>query len=334
MRTVAVLGAGGWGSALAIHLGRLGKSVRLWGRDPARVARLCEERSNQTYLPGAQLPRSVAPTASLEEALGATDCVVLAVPSHGTRELLRRVAPLIGPDVTIVSGTKGFELGTLNRMSEIIEQELGASRPVAVLSGPSFGAEVARGAPTAVLVASRRADVAATVQEEFRAPYFRLYASDDMIGVEVGGAMKNVIAIAAGVVEGLGLGPNALAALITRGLVEISRLACAMGGRRETLAGLSGLGDLILTCTSGLSRNRHVGVELGRGRQLREILGSMQTVAEGVKTTEAALELGRRHQVDLPISTQMGAVLAGRTGARTAVEELMLRRQRPEADGH
>ena len=332
MRDVAVLGAGGWGTALAIHLGRLGKPVRLWGRDPALVARLCEERSNQTYLPGALLPPSVAPTALLEEALGAADCVVLAVPSHGTRELMRRVAPLLRPDVTIVSGTKGFELGTLNRMSEVIEQELGASRPVAVLSGPSFGAEVARGMPTAVLVASRRADVVATVQEEFRAPYFRLYASDDVIGVEVGGAMKNVIAIAAGVVEGLGLGPNALAALITRGLAEISRLACAVGGRRETLAGLSGLGDLILTCMGGLSRNRHVGVELGRGRQLGEILGSMQMVAEGVKTTEAALELARRHQVDLPITTQMAAVLGGRTRARTAVEELMLRRQRPEAD--
>ena len=333
MKDVAVLGAGGWGTALAIHLGRLGKPVRLWARDPGCVARLCEERSNQTYLPGALLPPSVAPTTSLVEAVGATDCIVCAVPSHGTRALLRRVAPLLRPDATIVSGTKGFELGTLNRMSEVVEQELGASRRVAVLSGPSFAAEVARGAPTAVLVASRRPDVAATVQEEFRATYFRLYASDDVTGVEVGGAMKNVIAIAAGVVEGLGLGPNALAALITRGLAEISRLACALGGRRETLAGLSGLGDLILTCTGVLSRNRRVGVELGRGRQLGEILTSLQTVAEGVKTTEAALELGRRHQVDLPISTQMAAVLAGRTRARIAVEELMLRRQRSEADG-
>ena len=330
MRNVAVLGAGGWGTALAIHLGRLGKQVRLWGRDEALVARLCEERRNETYLPGVLLPPSVAPTASLEEALDGIDCVVSVVPSHGTREVLRRVAPLLGSDVTVVSGTKGFELGTLNRMSEVIEQELGASRPVAVLSGPSFAAEVARGAPTLVLVASRRPDVAATVQEEFRASYFRLYASDDMAGVEVGGAMKNVIAIAAGVVEGLGLGPNALAALISRGLAEISRLACALGGRSETLSGLGGLGDLILTCTSGLSRNQHVGVQLGRGRPLNEILGGMPTVAEGVRTTEAALELGRRHQVDLPIAIQMGAVLAGRTQVRTAVEELMLRRQRPE----
>jgi len=334
MRDIAVLGAGGWGTALAIHLGRLGKPVRLWGRDPALVVRLCEQRRNETYLPGVPLPPSIVPTAALEEALGATDWVVLAVPSHGTRELLRRVAPLLRRGVTVVSATKGFELGTLNRMSEVIEQELGASAQVAVLSGPSFAAEVARGATTLVSVASRRADVAARVQEEFRAPYFRLYASDDITGVEVGGAMKNVIAIAAGVVEGLGLGPNALAALITRGLAEISRLACAMGGRRETLAGLSGLGDLLLTCTGDLSRNRSVGVELGRGRQLSEILGSMQTVAEGVKTTEAALALGRRHQVDLPISTQMGAVLAGRIQVKAAVEELMLRRQRPEAEAH
>ena len=333
MKDVVVLGAGGWGTALAVHLGRLGRPVRLWGRDPGLVARLLEERCNAAYLPDIPLPPSVAPTASLQEAVAGTDCVVSAVPSHGARELLRRVAPLLRPDVTIVSGTKGFELRTLNRMSEVIEQEVGASRPVVVLSGPSFAAELARAKPTAVLVASRRADVAAMVQEEFRAPYFRLYASDDVPGVEVGGAMKNVIAIAAGVVEGLGLGPNALAALITRGLAEISRLACALGGRRETLAGLSGLGDLILTCTGGLSRNRQVGIELGRGRQLSEILANVHTVAEGVKTTEAALELGRRHQVDLPIATQMEAVLSGRTRARTAAEDLMLRRQRSEADG-
>jgi glycerol-3-phosphate dehydrogenase (NAD(P)+) len=334
MRDAAVLGAGGWGTALAIHLGRLGRPVKLWGRDPALVTRLREERINRAYLPGASFPPLLTPTASLAEAVEATDCVVVAVPSHGVREVLRRAAPLLPPEATIVSGTKGFELGTLNRMSEVIEQEVGPSRRVAVLSGPSFAAELARGAPTAVLVASRHEAVAATVQEELRAAYFRVYASDDVIGVEVGGAMKNVIAIAAGVVEGLGLGPNALAALITRGLAEVSRLACALGGRRETLAGLSGVGDLILTCTCGLSRNHHVGVELGRGRPITEILAGMQTVAEGIKTTEAALELGRRHQVDLPIADQMGAVLAGRVQAKTAVEELMGRRQRLESDAH
>ncbi len=333
MKEVAVLGAGAWGTALAIHLERIGKRSRLWGRDPELVDRLRRDRVNRPYLPGAMLPPSVTPTASLEEATHGVDAVVLAVPSHSARALLRRAEPMLGSETTIVSGTKGFEAGSLNRMSEVIEQELGPSRPVVVLSGPSFAAEIARSAPTAVSVASRRRDAVRRVQQELRAgAYFRLYASDDVIGVEVGGAMKNVIAIAAGVVDGLGLGPNALAAVITRGLAEISRLACALGGRRETLAGLSGLGDLVLTCTGGLSRNWHVGRELGRGRTLDEILAGMRSVAEGVKTTDAALELGRRHDVDLPIAVQMGAVLAGRIDVRAAVEELMLRRQRHESD--
>ena len=334
MNDVAVLGAGAWGTALAIHLARVGKRARLWGRDAGLVDRLRRDRVNGTYLPGAPIPPAVAPTASLEEAIAGADAVVLAVPSHSARTLLRRAAPMVGSETTMVSATKGFEVGTLNRMSEVIDQELGAERPVVVLSGPSFAAEVARGAPTAVSVAGRCADVVRTVQREFRAgACFRLYASDDVVGVEVGGAAKNVIAIAAGVVDGLGLGPNALAALVTRGLAEISRLACALGGRRETLAGLSGLGDLVLTCTGGLSRNWRVGRELGRGRPLDAILAGMQSVAEGVKTTGAALELGGRHGVDLPITAQMGAVLAGRIEARAAVEELMLRRQRHESDG-
>lgn len=333
MKEVAILGAGAWGTALAIHLGRVGKRSRLWGRNPELVDRLRRDRVNRTYLPGAMLPPSVTPTASLEEATGEVDAVVLAVPSHSARALLRRAEPVLGSETMIVSATKGFEVGSLNRMSEVIEQELGPSRPVVVLSGPSFAAEIARSAPTAVSVASRRRDAVRMVQQEFRAgAYLRLYASDDVIGVEVGGAMKNVIAIAAGVVDGLGLGPNALAAVITRGLAEISRLACALGGRRETLAGLSGLGDLVLTCTGGLSRNWHVGRELGRGRTLDEILAGMQSVAEGVRTTDAALELGRRHDLDLPIAVQMGAVLAGRIDVRAAVEELMLRRQRHESD--
>ncbi len=332
MRKVTILGAGGWGTALAIHMARLGNPVRLWGRDADLVRRLHSDRCNRTYLPDVPLPPDVLPTASLEEALHGSDCVVSAVPSHGTRELMRHAAPLLPAGATIVSAAKGIERGTLNRMSEVIAQETGPSHPVVVLSGPSFAAELARAAPTAVLVASQRQDVAVMVQEEFRSRSLRLYVSTDVIGVEIGGAMKNVIAIAAGVVEGLGLGANALAALITRGLAEISRLACALGGRRETLAGLSGLGDLVLTCTGGLSRNRYVGVELGRGRPLAEILAGMQTVAEGIRTTEAALELGRRHHVDLPIATQMAAVLAGRTEARLAAEGLMLRRQRPEAD--
>jgi glycerol-3-phosphate dehydrogenase (NAD(P)+) len=214
----------------------------------------------------------------------------------------------------------------------VIAQEAGADHPVVVLSGPSFAIEVARELPTAVLAASGNPAAIELVQEEFRGPYFRLYGSDDVIGVEIGAAMKNIIAIAAGVVEGLGLGHNALAALITRGLAELTRLACAAGGRRETLAGLSGLGDLVLTCTGNLSRNRHVGIELARGRPLAEILASMKMVAEGVITTGAALELGARSDVELPIVTQMAEVLGGRADVRTALDALMLRRQRAEAE--
>ncbi len=232
----------------------------------------------------------------------------------------------------MVSATKGLETDTLRRLSEVIAEEVGPAHPVVALSGPSFAAEVAHELPTVVVVASSDARAADIVQTEFRGPYFRLYGSDDVVGVEIGGALKNVIAIAAGVVEGLGLGHNALAALITRGLAEVTRLACAAGGRRETLAGLSGLGDLVLTCTGSLSRNRHVGIELARGRQLDEILAGMKMIAEGVRTTGAALALGERHGVELPIATQMAEVLAGRADVRAALDALMLRRQRAEAE--
>jgi glycerol-3-phosphate dehydrogenase (NAD(P)+) len=256
---------------------------------------------------------------------------VWAVPSHGTREVLRRAAPRLRRGAIVVSAAKGLEQATLLRVSEIFVAELGASTPLAVLSGPSFAAELARQLPTAVSVASADPEVVARVQADFRAPYFRLYGTDDVVGVEIGGAIKNVIAIAAGVAEGLGLGHNALAGLITRGLAEISRLACAAGAKRETLAGLTGLGDLVLTCTGVLSRNRHVGVELARGRPLQDILAGMKMVAEGVKTTDAALALAARYGVEMPIAAQVGQLLAGRKDARTALEELMLRPQRAEA---
>ena len=333
MKNMAVLGAGSWGTALAVHLGQLGNMVRLWGRDPRLVSEMVASRTNPTYLGNVSLPESVSPTASLEAALAGADYVIAAVPSHGVRTVIRELRPLLSERATIVSAAKGLEVGTLARMSQVIEQELGDSRPVAVLSGPSFAVELARQQPTAVLVAGRNREVVEAVQREFRAGYFRLYASDDTAGVEIGGALKNIIAIAAGVVDALDLGHNALAAMTTRGLAEISRLACAVGGRRDTLAGLSGLGDLILTCTGGLSRNRQVGVELGKGRSLAEILSGMKMVAEGVRTTGAALELGARHGVELPIAAQMAEVLDGRKDARSAVEALMLRRQRAEADG-
>jgi len=332
MTTVAVLGAGSWGTSLAVHLSRVGHDVRLWARDPALVADMAARRANAVYLPDVTLPDSVSVTASLEAALGATDLIVSAIPSHGCRTVMRAAAPYVAPEATIVSATKGLETNTLRRMSEVIAEELGPKRPVVVLSGPSFASEVAQQLPTAVLAASSDQVAADRVQAEFRGPYFRLYGSPDVVGVEIGAALKNVIAIAAGVVEGLGLGHNALAALITRGLAEVTRLACAAGGRRETLAGLSGLGDLVLTCTGSLSRNRHVGIELARGRKLADILAGMKMIAEGVRTTGAALALGAQYGVELPIATQMADVLAGRSDVRAAVEALMLRRQRAEAE--
>ena len=332
MRRVAVLGAGSWGTALAMHLARVGHEVRLWARDPSTVRDIAERRANVVYLPDLLLPDGVTPTASLAEAVAETELVVCAVPSHGCRVVLRAIAPQLVPGAILVSATKGLEADTMFRMSEVIGQEVGGAHPVVVLSGPSFALEVAQERPTAVLVASHDSDAMARVQAEFRGSYFRLYGSEDVVGVELCGALKNVIAIAAGVVEGSGLGHNALAALITRGLAEIARLTTAAGGRRETPAGLSGLGDLVLTCTGSLSRNRHVGIELARGRHLAEIVASMKMVAEGVRTTGAALSLGVRHGVELPIATQMAAVLNGSIDVRAGLESLMLRRQRSETE--
>jgi glycerol-3-phosphate dehydrogenase (NAD(P)+) len=332
MRTIAVLGAGSWGTALSVHLAKQGHQVRLWGRDERLVDEMRIQRTNAVYLAGVGLAKSVSVTSDLQEALNHADLVVSAVPSHGCRAVLRAAAPYIKAGATMVSATKGLEADTLLRLSEVIKEEVGPSRSVVALSGPSFAIEVAHELPTAVVVASSDPAAIEIVQSEFRGPYFRLYGSDDVIGVETGGALKNVIAIAAGVVEGLGLGHNALAGLITRGLAELTRLACATGGRRETLAGLSGLGDLVLTCTGDLSRNRHVGIELARGRQLDEILAGMKMIAEGVRTTGAALTLGARHGIELPIATQMAEVLAGRADVRSALEALMVRRQRAEAE--
>jgi glycerol-3-phosphate dehydrogenase (NAD(P)+) len=331
---IAVLGAGSWGTALAVHCAAIGHAVDLWGRDASLMREVTRTRANTAYLPGIPLAPAIAPTASLETALARATLVIAAVPSHGMRHVLRAAAPFLRDGAVVVSATKGLEIDSLARMSQVVAEETGPSRPVAVLSGPSFALEVASGLPTAVVVASTDADAAARVQHTLKGPALRLYGSDDVTGVEFGGALKNVIAIAAGVVEGLGIGHNAMAALITRGLVEMSRLACAEGSRRETLAGLSGLGDLVLTCTGDLSRNRHVGIELGRGRALGEILAEMRMVAEGVRTTAAALALGARHGVELPLAAQMSAVLEGRTPARQAVEALMLRPQRSELDRH
>jgi glycerol-3-phosphate dehydrogenase (NAD(P)+) len=330
---IAVLGAGSWGTALANHCARVGHDVHLWGREPALVEEIADARENPRYLPGIGLSKAIAITSSIETALDGAAMVIAAIPSHGMRGVLRRAASEVGRNAVLVSATKGLETDSLDRMSQVIAGELGTERAIVVLSGPSFAAEVARGLPTAVVAASTDPKAAGRVQDALKGPTFRVYATDDVPGVEFGGALKNVIAIAAGAVEGLGLGHNAMAALITRGLVEMSRLACAEGSRRDTLSGLSGLGDLVLTCTGDLSRNRRVGIELGRGRSLDDILSHMRMVAEGIRTTRAALALGARHGVELPIAAQMAAVLDGHTSPKDAVEALMLRRQRQELDG-
>jgi glycerol-3-phosphate dehydrogenase (NAD(P)+) len=304
--------------------------VQLWARDAALVADMRSRRANAVYLPDVNFPDSLQVTDALPAALEDTRVVVMAVPSHGLRQVLRRASSHVLPDALVVSATKGLEEDTLLRMSEVIAAELTETREIAVLSGPSFAAELARERPTAIVVASTTTSAVEHVQAEFRSPAFRLYGSADVVGVEIGGALKNVIAIAAGVVEGLGLGHNALAALITRGLAEITRLAVATGAQRDTLAGLAGLGDLVLTCTGHLSRNRHVGVELARGRALDEILASTKMIAEGVRTTRVALALGAQHGIELPIAAQMSAVLEGHRDAKVAVMELMGRRQRAE----
>ena len=331
MREVAVLGAGSWGTALAVHLSRTGHAVRLWGRDPALVAAMAGDRVNAAYLPDVVLPETMAITGDAGAAVAGAACVVVAVPTHGVREVVRAAAPWMTDGATAVSVVKGLEQGTLFRVSEILTQECPPATRVAVLSGPSFAHDLARQLPTAVSVASHDESTVGAVQEEFKAPYLRLYGTADVVGVEIGGALKNVIAIAAGVAEGLGLGESARAALITRGLAEITRLACAEGAQRETLAGLTGLGDLVLTCGGSLSRNRRVGVELGRGRPIAAVLEGMRMVAEGVRTTDAALALAARHGVELPIAAQVAELLAGRKDARTALEELMLRPQRAES---
>ncbi|MFN7979380.1 MAG: NAD(P)H-dependent glycerol-3-phosphate dehydrogenase [Vicinamibacterales bacterium] len=332
MRSVAVLGAGSWGTALAVHLARVGHRVQLWARDPALVADMQARRANAVYLSDVSFPETLQPTSDLATALTGAQFVLVAVPSHGVRQVLRAGADHVSPSAVVLSATKGLEDGTLARMSEVVADEWPNVREVAVLSGPSFAKELAASLPTAVVVAASEDSAARHVQEEFRSGALRLYASHDLVGVELGGALKNVIAIAAGVVEGLGLGHNALAALITRGLAEIGRVAVAAGGQRETLAGLAGMGDLVLTCTGQLSRNRHVGLELARGRRLEEIVAGMKMVAEGVRTTHAALALGARLGVELPIATQVDALLAGRLTPAAAVSELMGRRQKAESE--
>jgi glycerol-3-phosphate dehydrogenase (NAD(P)+) len=330
---IAILGAGSWGTALAIVFSRSERKhdISLWAHDAALATRLHRTRENDAYLPHHSLQVNVSVTNNLKEAVSGTAIVIGAMPSAHARDVYREALPRFSHDMIYVSATKGLEPATHLRMSTVLTQVLQQttspkfSPRIAVLSGPSFAAEAARGEPTAVVLASRDVTVATGLQEEFAGPSFRLYTNDDVLGVELAGAMKNVIAIAAGACQGLGLGSNALAALITRGLAEMTRLAVALGARPETLSGLAGLGDLVLTCTGALSRNRHVGVELGKGRLLHEIRANMRMVAEGVETAAPLLALAREHQIEMPITEQVDAILHSGKSPKDAIRDIMER---------
>jgi len=319
---LSVLGGGSWGTALAAHAVSAGHELRIWVRSPGVAASLNDRRENPAYLPGVELPAGLRATTRLAEAVSDAEVAIVAVPSEYCREIYRQAGEHLPKGTLLVSATKGLETDSLRRMTEVAASEA-PGHPLAVLSGPSFALEVAKALPTAVVVASDDHAVAERVQRALATGTFRAYSSEDVIGVELAGAVKNVIAIAAGIVDGLGYGHNTVAALITRGLAEISRLAVALGGRPDTLAGLAGLGDLVLTCTGALSRNRTLGERLGRGQSLAQACAGLHP--EGVRTTLAAVALAERHGIDLPIARQMKAVLHAGKPAREALEELMLR---------
>jgi glycerol-3-phosphate dehydrogenase (NAD(P)+) len=330
--SIAIIGAGSWGTALAVVLAPRFDRVRLWAHEAELVERMAGTRENDIFLAGFKLPENVLPVSDLNLALDDAGVVAGVMPSRFARQLYRAMLPHLNPQMRFVSATKGLENGTLLRMSEVARQVIGEkfAPRIAVLSGPTFAREVARGEPAAVVISSDDQALAVSIQRDFSGPTFRLYTNDDPTGVEIGAALKNVIAIGAGICQGLGLGNNSIAALITRGLAEITRLAVAMGGRPSTLAGLAGLGDLVLTCTGDLSRNRGVGIELAKGRKLPDIISGMAMIAEGIETTSAAVDLARKYNVDLPITQQMGSILRGGRSPREAIRELMERTLRNE----
>ncbi len=330
MSRIAVLGAGAWGTALAISLARRGgHTLTLWSHSSKLAEQLQDTGENLPYLPGYILPADIHVTADLPSAIFEANILLCVTPSQNLRETISHIAPLLTRDQIILSASKGIEEATHLRMTQVIASVTG--NPAGVVSGPSFAQEVAAGLPTAMVVASSNTSVAQVVQREFSSPSLRLYTNDDVTGVELGGALKNVIALSSGVIHGLGLGSNTSAALITRGIAEITRLAVACGGRRQTLAGLAGVGDLVLTCTGSLSRNRSVGIELGKGRKLPEILAGMNgKVAEGVRSTAAALGLASRYDVEMPIAEQMHLILHADKSPKDAIRELMARPGRDE----
>ncbi|MDE0355553.1 MAG: NAD(P)-dependent glycerol-3-phosphate dehydrogenase [Deltaproteobacteria bacterium] len=330
--SIGIIGAGGWGTALAVLLCRKHEDVVLWCHSPETLARIQEGGENSIYLPSVKLPDRLQVTPSLETAASGRDLLICVTPSHFLREVMGQAAPFVTPETIVVCGSKGIEESTLMTMGDVLAEVVGHPRRHAFLSGPTFALEVAQGRPAAITVASADPGVAHEVQESLGSREFRVYSSTDVVGVQMGGVIKNVIAIAAGVSDGLELGHNARAALITRGLAEMTRLAVKMGADPVTLAGLPGLGDLVLTCTGQLSRNRKVGVELGQGRRLVDIVGGTRMVAEGVRNTRTVHLLAQRYGVEMPIVEQMYRVLYEDKAPTQAVRDLMGRTQRAEAD--
>lgn len=335
IKKTAVIGAGSWGTALAKLLGDKGEQVSLWGRNSSHIVALGQEHKNSRYLPGATLPASVIPTDNLIDAVSGAQCVVMVVPSHGFRGVFEELLPHLVEGVFIVSAVKGIENTTLQTMTQVMQdtvqtQNYSSSLHLGVLSGPSFAAEVAREQPTAVTVAFENQEAARAIQHLFSTSFFRTYTSNDVIGLELSAAMKNVVAIAAGICDGLGFGLNTRAALITRGLAEITRLGVYLGANPLTFSGLGGMGDLVLTCTGDLSRNRTVGLKLGQGKTLEQTLAEMTMVAEGVRTTKSCYNLARQHGVDMPILEQTYQVLYENKDCRQAVQELFQRSLKEE----
>jgi glycerol-3-phosphate dehydrogenase (NAD(P)+) len=331
MSRIAVIGAGAWGTALTVSLARRGgHQISLWAHSPLHAAELTETGENKRYLPGFIVPLDVRITARLDHAVEDADIVLCVTPSQALRSIMEQIGPLLTPDQVLLSASKGIEEKSFYRMSQVMK-DYAVDNPVGTLGGPSFAQEVAAAMPTAITIAVDDPLLGKAMQDAFTSPSLRVYRNEDVAGTELGGALKNVIALAAGVVTGLELGQNAAAALITRGIVEMTRLAVACGGRRDTMSGLSGIGDLVLTCTGGLSRNRTVGVELGRGRKLDEIIAGLNgKVAEGVRTTTAALGLAARYGVEMPITEQMALILDKDKSPRDAIRELMSRPGRTE----
>ncbi len=332
MKRIAIIGAGSWGTALALVAARSGNEIRLWEFQPELAEALARDRENKFYLPGFPFPDAIKPTNDLGQALDGAEIVLTVVPSHVCRAVYTAMLPHLSPRMIFVNAAKGIEIESHMRMEEVVGDMLRDhfEPRYVVLSGPSFALEVARDEPTTIVAASHSITWANVVQETLSTNRFRIYTSNDVVGVELGGALKNVMAIATGTVNGLGLGYNTTAAVVTRGLAEITRLAVQLGGRLETLAGLAGMGDLVLTCFGELSRNRHVGVELGRGRKLAEIMAEMREVAEGVKTTKAAYELSQRLNVEMPVTSAVYRMLYEEKSPRDLVFELMERPLKPE----